>query len=141
MLLFKILGFLMIIFTTAAIGFSKSAELFWRHKKLCSIRKGITVLKERIRLCAGETDRLIEQSFETFPLDYSYLEKEDTEIVDEFFKTLGMSDTTAECERCELYITLLEERIKEAEKRYREQGKLYRSIGIMSGIFVCIFFL
>lgn len=58
-----------------------------------------------------------------------------------FFKDIGMSDSKSEYERCELYITLLEAQISEAEKNYTELGKLYKSIGLLSGIFICIFFL
>ena len=139
--LFKILGFAMIIFTTAAIGFSKSAELFRRCDKLGFVCKGVRTLKEHIRLHGGETDRLIEKSFGKYPIDYTYLENGDVKLLEEFFAQLGMSDTTAEYERCELYVTLLEERLAEAQKKYRELGKLYKSVGVMAGIFICIFFI
>ncbi len=138
---FKILGFVLIIFTTSAIGFLKSAELKGRYKKLLSINKSIANLKEQIRLHGGEIDRLLSQSFEKIPVDYSNLEKGDVEIVDEFFKNLGSSDTLSEYERCELYITLLKSRSEEAEEKYLELGRIYRSIGVMSGIFICIIFI
>lgn len=140
-LLFKITGFLMIIFTTSAIGFLKSNELNLRYKKLCRIQKSICDLKERIRLHAGEIDRLINLSFGEYPINYQYLEKDEREILEEFFLGLGMSDTDAEYKRCELYIDLLKGKTNESRQKYLELNRLYKSIGVFSGIFICIFLL
>ena len=49
-LLFKILGFVLIIFTTSAIGFLKANELNSRYKKLCDFSKSIGNLKEQDRI-------------------------------------------------------------------------------------------
>ncbi len=140
-LLFKLLGFALIVLTTTAIGFLKSNSLNMRHKKLCSLKNAITDLKQRIRLSHGEIDKLIAVSFKDIPDFYSYLEKSDTQIVENFFKDIGMLDVKAECERCELYISLLDAQIIKAQKNYTELNKLYKSMGIMGGIFICIFFL
>ncbi len=138
-LLFKVTGFLLIIFTTTAIGFIKSGELNMRYKKLCTIQQGIHNLKERIRLHSGEIDRLIALSFSEYPINYKYLEKDECEIIDDFFANLGMSDTDAEYKRCELYINMINNKADEALKKHRELSRLYKSIGVMSGIFICIF--
>lgn len=138
-LLFKVTGFLLIIFTTSAIGFIKSEELNLRYKKLCSVEQGIHSLKERIRLQGGEIDRLIHLSFQDYPINYSYLEKDDCEIIKDFFKNIGMSDTEAEYKRCELYINMIKGKADEALKKHRELSRLYKSMGVMSGIFICIF--
>ncbi len=140
-LLFKIFGFFLIIFTTSALGFLKSNQLNLRFKKLQDIQKGICTLKERIRMGGGEIERLLRLSFTEYPINYTHLEKGDIEILEEFFKTAGMSDTKAEYERCELYINLLKSKSEEANKNYRETGRLYRNIGFLSGIFICIFLL
>ncbi len=140
-LLFKISGFILIIFTTFSIGFLKSNGLGSRYKKLESIQKGISELKERIRLGSGEIDRLLTSSFREYPINYSYLEKGDIEILNDFFSNVGLSDTKAEYERCEIYINLLKNKIEEANTKYRETARLYKSIGLLSGIFICIFLL
>ena len=131
-LLFKLTGFVLIIFTTCSIGFLKSAELGSRHKKLQSIQKSIIELKERIRMGGGEIDRLLRLSFPEYPINYNHLEKEDIEI---------LSDTKTEYERCELYINLLKNKTEEANSKYRETARLYKNIGLLSGIFICIFLL
>lgn len=139
-LLFKIIGFAFIITTTSLLGFLKANNLNLRYKKLKKIKASILDLKQRIRLSHLEIDKLIELSFKGIP-DYSNLEKSDFQIISEFFENIGMSDSNAECERCELYINLLDRQITEAEKNYYELNKLYKSIGFLSGIFICIFFL
>lgn len=140
-LLFKISGFILIIFTTGSIGFLKSLEIGNRYKKLQSIQKGIGELKERIRMGGGEIDRLLTSSFHEYPINYSYLEKSDIEILNDFFSNVGLSDTKTEYERCEVYINLLKNKIEEANTKYRETSRLYKSIGLLSGVFICIFLL
>lgn len=141
MLLFKISGLLLIIFTCYTIGFLKSNELKLRTQRLYGFQKGICELKERIRANTGEIDALIRTSFSEYPINYSHLEKEDVLILEDFFKNIGMSDTKAEYERCELYINLLKTKTEEANAKYRELSRLYKNLGLMSGIFICIFLL
>ncbi len=140
-LLFKISGYVLIVFVCWAVGFLKANSLHLRYKKLCNIHSGIRDLKERIRLHGGEIDRLINLSFESYPHDYTALQKEDITLIEDFFKNIGMSDTKAEYERCELYMNLIDTKITLAQKNYQELNKLYKSIGFFSGIFICIFFL
>lgn len=140
-LLFKISGFCLIIFTTTAIGFFKANSLNLRHKKLCSIHNGIANLKEHIRLHSGELDRLLKISFESYPISYIGLQKEECVLIDDFFQNIGMSDTTAEYERCELYMSLIKSKADEVKNQYKELNRLYKSLGFLSGLFICIFFL
>lgn len=139
-LLFKISGFILIILTTTAIGFLKSNTLNIRYKKLCNLKGGISDLKQRIRMGCGEIDKLVSISFKDLT-DYYGLEKNDIKLIETFFKEIGMLDTESECERCDLYISLLDTQIINAQKNCQELGKLYKSIGFMSGLFFCIFFL
>lgn len=139
-LLFKISGFILIILTTTAIGFLKSNTLNIRYKKLCNLKGAISDLKQRIRMGCGEIDKLVSISFKDLT-DYYGLEKNDIKLIETFFKEIGMLDTESECERCDLYISLLDTQIINAQKSCQELGKLYKSIGFMSGLFFCIFFL
>ena len=139
--LFKLSGFALIIIATYITGSLKSNSLNLRRKKLIAIKNAINNLKQRIRLSNTEIDKLIAVSFESIPDIYKDLETRDCEIIADFFKDLGMSDSKAEYERCEVYIQLLTTQITEAEKNYTELSRLYKSIGFLSGIFICIFFL
>ncbi len=140
-LLFKAVGFVLIILTTSALGFLKANLLNMRYKKLVSLKNAITDLKQRIRLTHNEIDKLIAICFKNIPDLYSNLEKSDIEIIKSFFEGVGQSDTSSECERCELYISLLDTQISDAKKNYTELNKLYKSVGFLSGVFICIFFL
>lgn len=138
---FKIIGFIAVIIATSAIGFLKSQQLKIRYKKLCAFQNGLMELKEHIRLNSGELDRILKQSFTIDYNDFTHLEKEDVEILKDFFDKLGMSDSIAEEKRCELYANLLNPQITGAKDKYMGLGKLYRSIGVLSGVFICIFFI
>lgn len=141
MWLFKILGFCAVIIATTAIGVLKSQQLKLRYKKLCAFQNGLMELKEHIRLNSGELDHILKQSFTIDYNDFSHLEKEETEILKEFLKKSGMSDSKAEAKRCELYANLLNPKIAQAKDNYLTLSKLYRNIGVLSGIFICIFFI
>lgn len=140
-LLFKVLGFIFIIFTTSAIGFLKANSLNIRYKKLCNIHSGMANLKEKIRLHCGETSTLLNQCFDEFPINYTVLKEQDTEILKDFFENLGMGDTKSEYERCQAYMNMISNKINDAKKEYLELNKLYKSMGVLSGIFICIFLL
>lgn len=139
--LFKITGFILVIFTTSAIGFLKANELNLRFRKLTDLYKAIATLKEGIRLHGGDVERLINLSFAEFPINTAHLKKEDIAIIDDFFENLGAQDTVAEYERCELYINLLKTQADQAQKQHLELNRLYKNIGVLSGILICIFFL
>ena len=139
-LMFKLSGFLLIIAVCTAIGFIKSGELHLRCKKLTALKKNVLEFKERLRLSYGELDRLKEKCFEN-PIDYSGLYNSDCEILNSMFCEIGLLDRNAAYNRCELTVELLQKQYLEAESKYKELGKLYKSIGALSGIFICILFL
>ena len=140
-LLFKLTGLIFIITACASVGFLKANNLKIRADKLLSLHKGVTRLKELIRLGGGEIEQLIAQSFEEYPIDYGHLEMADCEITEGLIREIGMLDSNSAYTRCEICLTMLQERQTEAEKKYRELGKLYKSIGALSGIFICILFI
>ncbi|MGN0492725.1 MAG: stage III sporulation protein AB [Acutalibacteraceae bacterium] len=146
----KLCGLSLIFSVCACIGFLKSAALKKRHKKLLGIYRSMSDLRERIRMGAGEIERLVNLCFEEDAafiadgklwLDRAYLDKEDAALLEEFFRDLGMSDSEAEYERIGIYMALAEKRCCEAEKRCGELCRLYGALGILCGIFICIFLL
>ena len=148
--LFKVLGLLMIFCASTLAGFLKSMHLRKRYKTLCEIYRSMSDLKERIRLGSGEIGRLIRLSFDGGTVDYSvgvfkinspWLESGDITLLNDFLKDIGMSDAESECERTELYMNMLNKKCSEAEKKCGELCKLYSTLGILCGIFICIFFL
>lgn len=140
-LLFKTIGFALIIFTTSAIGFSKAQSLSLRHKKLCKLISEISLLKEHLRLHGGEKETLFKKCFSEYPVSHAALNKDDIQTLDDFFNNMGSSDTKTECERCELCLNILKTQADEARDKERELARLYKNIGVLSGVLICIFFL
>ncbi len=139
-LMFKLLGFLLIVTVCGAIGFIKSSELQLRCKKLEVFKKGVLEFKERLKLSYGELDRLKNKCFKT-PIDYSGLYKSDYEIIESLFSEIALLDSDSAYDRCVLAVELLNKQYTEAQNQYKDLGKLYKSIGVLGGIFICILFL
>lgn len=148
--LFKISGVITVFTVCSMAGFLKSFGLKKRHKKLLAIYRSMSDLRERIRMGGGEIERLVYLCFEEDTASISegkaiintmYLEKADVEILEEFFRDLGMSDSDSEYERTGLYMSIILKISDEAEKKCGELCRLYSSLGILCGLFICIFFL
>ncbi len=138
--MFKFIGFILIIIVSGAIGFSKSGELKIRCNKLSQLKKNIIKFKEHIRFSGKELDRLKAECFEE-SLDYSCLYKSDCEIIEKLFSEIALLDRESAYKLCELSYELLDQKYREAENKYTECSKLYKSIGVLTGIFICIFFI
>ena len=148
--LFKISGVITVFTVCSMAGFLKSFGLKKRHKKLLAIYRSMSDLRERIRMGGGEIERLVYLCFEEDTasilegkaiIKTMYLEKADVETLEEFFRDLGMSDSDSEYERTGLYMSIILKISDEAEKKCGELCRLYSSLGILCGLFICIFFL
>ena len=148
--LFKISGVITVFTVCSMAGFLKSFGLKKRHKKLLAIYRSMSDLRERIRLGGGEIERLVYLCFDEDTasilegkaiINTMYLENSDAEIFEEFFRDLGMSNSESEYERIGLYMALILKKSDEAEKKCGELCRLYSSLGILCGLFICIFFL
>lgn len=150
MLLLKISGLLILLFCSVTIGFIKSEQLILRKNKLNNFCKGFTILKERIRYGEGEIEPLILKSFEenlfyskgnTIKVNKDYLQNYEITLIEEYLDIAGMSDPNSEFEKCKMYHHLLNEQYKKAETECTSLCKLYKTVGLLGGIFICIFFL
>lgn len=68
----------------------------------------------------------------------SRIKWEDLEGLDMLGKNLGSMDFTAQLNRIDVYLQELEDRIKRVQEENREKVKLYRLLGVLSGIFLTI---
>ena len=148
--LFKTLGLITILSTCSLAGFFKSFALKKRHKKLLGVYRSMSGLRERIRMGTGDIEHLVHLSFDsnTVGIDSGkavintmYFEKSDTVVLEDFFRDLGMSDSESEYERIGLYMTLTYKKCDDAEKQCSKLCRLYSSLGILCGLFICIFFM
>jgi stage III sporulation protein AB len=67
------------------------------------------------------------------------LDKESIKITEEFFSAIGTGDKKAEYERIFIYKNMLEKEYNEAYKVYKEQGRLYNTLGVLGGLFLILF--
>ena len=143
----KFLGFFLIFSVCAALGVLKSLSLKERALTLNTYQKALHTLAERVRADSRELSVLLPICFEQKALfrqnsiifDKEHLTKADIALLEEFFSSLGKGEKQAEYERIKLFCTLLQNAQGEADSEYQKSGKLYRTIGVLAGIGICIF--
>ncbi len=141
--MFKISGLLILFLICVFMGFLKAYMLKIRVTDLEEIHKGLSEILQRLRYEGTHRNRLVNDSFshtnilkiqEDKPVFCdSALEEEDKKIFMEFYESLGTGDFGAESDRVRLYMSLFEGRLKEANKKYGELGRLYKTIGVCIG--------
>lgn len=150
MLLIKIIGLITVFSVCTAAGFMKSAAINKRAKKLSDFYRSICSLAERIRIGSDEILRLVEICFDRslcgisenkIVIDESYLSPDDIRLLNELFSGLGMEDSTSEYNRINSYLRLIEIQCESANADTAQLCKLYKSLGALCGIFICIFLL
>lgn len=150
MLLFKIIGLILVFSGSTGLGFLKSALLCKRADKLLKFSRGTSSLAERIRLCSGEIESLLNSCFPSEYISYtlgkakideSYLKRDDISIINELLSDLGMGDIDAEYERTKAYADLIKLQHSSAQNDCGQFCRLYKSLGALVGIFICIFLL
>lgn len=150
MWLFKISGLLLILAVCSCLGLLKSENLKRQSSDLAEFIKSLSRLSELVRIGNYEIDELVNICFKKnlgflqngkFSITSSVLSDAQSRIINEFFEGFGFSDTEGEHNRTELYIKMLKNEQKEALERYSTLGSLYRSVGFMGGLIICIFLL
>ncbi len=66
------------------------------------------------------------------------LRQEETKTIEEFFEGLGMGELSAQVKRCEGYAAVFSECYREAKQEYTEKSKLYKMLGLFSGLSIAI---
>lgn len=149
-MLFKAIGLALIFAVCSLGGFFKSSLLMKRADKLSKLSRALSQLSEYIRADGGELERLIGLCFEKSllhtengrpVLNKSFLENEDIALLEEFFESFGTKDIQGEYERTGLYASLIEKQKQEAAEKCSQLCRLYNALGVLGGIFICIFLL
>lgn len=68
----------------------------------------------------------------------SKIDKQDKQVVCDFFSNLGKSNVEAQSQHCEMYLELLKNRLESAKKEEQQKSRLYRSLGIFASAGVVI---
>ena len=165
-MLIKIVGAFLIFSSCTFLGMKKSRELFKREKYLLNIKTALKMLEGEISFSSNYLKSAflnIWRVSETGNLFYDaailleeknaqiswteavlknkkrlYLKDKDVEVLSILSSGLGMSDVSQQTKNIKHNISLLDVCIKEAKKEYDDSSKLYRSMGILVGIFFVI---
>ena len=149
MLLMKILGAVFLCITGTATGINALSRLKKRADALDWYYKAAAQIGSRIRGTAAELYDIISTLYgkneylsvsRPFKVNFKgdFLSAEDRQIISEFFSSLGSENIEAEVRRCEMYSNILRERYKSAKNEYTQKSKLYKMLGLFSGLAVAI---
>ena len=136
----KVLGLIFIMVVCTAFGFLKALALKSRVDSLQQIKNGILKLKEQLRLHKGNKQQLLKNCFPVLQ-NLLGLSHSDKTLWNDFVTNFGKGDTKQEFERCNAFIALYDNALLQAQNEYEKQQKLYKALGVLSGLFICIFFL
>ena len=146
--LLKIAGLIIVFCASCLFGFYKSIGLKGSADRIYSLIRSFETLAEYIRLGNFEILPLIEKCFpenlvwvsnNKVYVNREILDVETVKRVEEFFAGVGMNDKKAEYERTLFYKTALQKEYDFAFQKYREQGRLYNTLGILCGLFLILF--
>lgn len=146
---FKLFGVIFLIISSTLIGFNLASKKRDYEISLFSILISLKDIKNKIRLKNGEITTLIPLCFDKafvvvkdgkFIVSNSLL-PEDRDKLTELFSSLGMSDCEGESKKCDNYIDFFEARYRYISNKNREECKLYKTLGFLSGVFLSIFLL
>ena len=144
----KIIGMLFIMFSGTAIGFYRSYTYIKRVEQRKKVHSGMENLKQKINFGADELPEILSDSFKDCgavrvngsrakAVEYG-INGEDKRIINEFFLSLGSAVGKRECERIEMYMDLMSNRINSAQKIVNEKSKLWRTFGFCGALALCI---
>ena len=140
-MLFKVLGLLSLVVSGTALGFYKAYLLFQRQKQLLEICNGLERLALLITSSVKDLDVLFKESFKGEKIDTFGLLNRDKEILENLISSIGISNRKREYDNVILCKNLLEKQFLEAKEEHNSLSKLYRSLGFLGGLFLCIFFI
>ncbi len=153
----KCIGIVLIIAFFFSAGVYLSLRLKNRYEFLSLFREFLSSLKTNIRYNGGEIFELIERSMPLAIVEYfksenysgmdiywdrciknipknAALKREDISLIAEFGKTLGTTDIEGQLNHIELYKELISSNINNSIEEIKQKSKLYKMLGLFSGI-------
>ena len=164
MILVKLSIFILIIMITTRLGFLKVNLFKTRVEELQKFKSALVFMKTKIEFTYDPIKNIFEdisavvyenkenvfssikqntndffKEWEKGILIYKdVLKKEDIQIIRNFGKMLGKTDKNGQISEIDLCAQLIDKQIKDAEKILLKNEKLYKTLGVTSGISICI---
>lgn len=143
--LLKILGLIISFLVPTAFGFFKSYGISKRYTKLRKAVVCISELAESVKVESSEKNKLFSKCFDKellnqdFTINSEWFKEGDLNIFNEFFGGFGLKDKNSEYERTKLYLERIKMLCEDAGEEKNKLCKLYSSLGLLSGLCLCIF--
>ncbi len=148
MIMFKLMGIVMIVFSSSMIGFFKSKSLVARHKKLQQIYDAVCVLYNHINQGDYELEKALENSLAKcgflhvkngeYICDDNDLTQDDKLIIKSFFSEIGSSVKSVECERINAFKLKIKSQLGFAQSDCHNKCKIYQTLGVCAGLVIGI---
>ena len=133
----KILGFLIIFLSSVLLGFLKAYSCEMRIKNLEKTVKELKIFSQKVKLGESEFEKILSENLkENY---YKNFEKKERKILSELFENFGTREKNLEYERILIYIERLENVFLETKEKTAPLLKLYKTLGFLVGLFICIF--
>lgn len=98
----------------------------------------LTGTAKELDMLSGESFKKIWEKMREIHLKQTSLTQKDLARLMSFGEQLGYLDKEMQLSTIELYLEQLEEEIGQAQSNLKKNGRLYKSLGIMCGILICI---
>ncbi len=163
-LLLKIIGAVLIIFAGFSAGSCFSHNLFARRDFLKKLMVFLSNLSTNIRYNSADIFSISTLSAQTSDIEYFKFEetefntpfskqweekikslpnslsliKTDKEFLKEFGSELGKTDVEGQLKHIELYKSIFEKQLDDAERDIKQKSKLYRTMGLFAGTTIAL---
>lgn len=164
MILIKLIIFSLIIMLTTKLGLLKVSMFRKRLEELQKFKSALTFMKTKIEFtyepikdvfeniseiiyenkdnvfknCKCSTNDFFKQWKESICIYNNVLKNDDIQIIRNFGKMLGKTDKNGQISEIDLTVNLIEKQINDAENILFKNEKLYKTLGLTSGIGICI---
>jgi stage III sporulation protein AB len=101
----------------------------------------LSEIADRLKELGGISFQTIWKETIEKKLDNTSLSKKDLEYLGQLGENLGYLDKDMQINTLDLYLSQIEEEIKELTRNVKEKTYLYNSLGVMGGIFITIIML
>ncbi len=120
----------------------RADKLDWYYKAVLQIGNSIggtaNEISSIIKSISGYSDYLTLRFPFALEINKEHLKSEEILSITEFFEGIGNSEVEAEVERCKMYANIIREHYLSAKNEYNQKNKLYKMLGLFSGLSIAI---
>jgi len=166
MIVLKFILSSIIILCSTRVGIEISKKYVLRENELYEFKNNLEIMKNRIEYTYEPLDRVfdfiaknsnseVSNVFKNVALNISYndptsllkeeieksnlsINKEDREIIISFGNNLGKTEKEGQISNINLTISLLDKQIGQAKREREKNENLYKKLGIIFGIMICV---